>query len=837
MILNTTTVNVALGLPGMTSTFNGFQLIRMRVLAIVAASSSIVAGLVGMHYLMLADRRKRMFRHEMILFLIVCDFIKALVLVIYPVVILIDEYHYSNPVFFNILGWFTAFSIEGADFAIIFVAVHFALLIFKPNWRWKNKRTGNLEGGLYKYKFIIWPVTFIVPSVMASLVFIDYNVINYDMVTDKVRIIQDNNNYDFKFEPRRGGYKPWSAWCYLPPKPLWYKYVLSWGLRYVLILSIFGIYFAIYIYVMQETKRIRKQLGDFNPNDKNGSGPRKIRKKRPFWQKILYVPFIKLWDLVMGFFSLSIVDQMSSDSDSDSKSLGMDFIKKPIHNKHMHNDENDADGDNNGNYHQVGQGSNKHNIDTITNSYSLTDQIIFPDSLRNERITSNNTTTGDIPNSQSHGSAPSTPFRSDHDSYEMTNMTPPNDARTNSDINKEVDLTGVRLSFQRETYNKMKRRRMQVQKNLRFIFIYPFSYLVIWSFPIASDISQTRHEVVHGPIVWLTYVDTFIRPLSCLIHTFVFILREKPWNLAWNIVERSFLFDEYKGRGKMTEEKIMALCNSDLGRRGWYYRGRWSKLSCWKHQPQFWKRALWYIGITIKGIFQFKIVYHDNCNDTEYWNRYYFAEESSNISTTNSHGNQGDMESPNPKQSTRPETIVSFSTNTSNGMNNQESHQDKFTINVPWYWRVFHYFPMLHGIDLDELNRSLYLNYESDTELMGPGFELALNKLAKSNHSNTSENSQSQDNTSENPFNNIPTKNLSESFNHDSNNSIHSIHSSNYDANRNNASTALHFDEPTNFSKNSTIRRKRRDSRYDQDVLDEDLDGMDILTFLKGPGV
>ena len=790
MILNTTTVNVALGLPGMTSTFNGFQLIRMRVLAIVAASSSIVAGLIGIYYLMLADKRKRMFRHEMILFLIVCDFIKALVLVIYPIIILIDEYHYSNPVFFNILGWFTAFSIEGADFAIIFVAVHFGLLIFKPNWRWKNKRTGNLEGGLYKYKFVIWPVTFIVPSVMASLVFIDYNVINYDMVTDKVRIIQDNNNYDFKFEPRRGGYKPWSAWCYLPPKPLWYKYVLSWGLRYILILSIFGIYFAIYIYVIKETQRIRKQIGDFNPNDNIGTkNERRPKKKRPLWQKIIYVPFIKLWDLVMGFLSLSILEPITSDSESDTKSLAMDFIKRKHSRRRSSNTQNPSN-------NTIERNRDSANIDSII------------DSIRshNETQSQNN------------------------NDFEMTNMSSIN---VNDD---DIDLTKVRENFQRETYNKMKRRRMQVQKNLRFIFIYPFSYLLIWCFPIASDISQTRHEMVNGPILWLTYVDTFIRPLSCLIHTFVFILREKPWNLAWDIVESSFLFDEYKGRGKMTEEKIMALCNNEWGRRGWYYRGSWSKMNCWKHQPQLWKRILWYISMTIKGLCLFNITYKDNCNDSEFWSRYYFAEEPSNVVTSSSSGNRADIDSNNPKNPTRGESIVSFSTNTSNFMQNTDQSGDKFTIEVPWYWRLIHYFPMLHGIDLDELNRSLYLNYENDTELMGPGYELALTKLAKNSLSNDIENESNIDNNNnENQFNNIPTNNTNtELFNSDSNNSVHRTSGHNIN---NDSINSQYMDDSANYTRFHSTKSHRRDDRYDQDVLDQDDDGMDMLTFLKGPGI
>ena len=809
-ILNTTTVNVALGLPGMISTFNGYQLIRLRVLAIVAASLSIVAGLVGVYYLTFADRRKRMFRHEMILFLIVCDFIKALVLVIYPVVILINEYHYSNPLFFNILGWFTAFSIEGADFAVIFVAVHFALLIFKPNWKWRNMRTGNLEGGLYKYRAIIWPATFMIPSIMASLVFIDYNVINYSLVSNNIRIVSDNNNFDFKFEPRRGGFKPWSAWAYLPPDPLWYKYVLSWGLRYVLILFIIGIYLAIYIYVSRETLKIRKQLGGFDPAEMSE------HERRPLWQKLTIVPFINIWDIVTGFFSLSLSDPMDSDTESELNGGEHDFLKKVHSHDHRSLDQESAQ--------------------------ELPSRAASPPLSRG---------TYEMANMDSHAAI------SGATGSAMGSATASTAGTDGSALNHNT-LTDVRLNLQRETYRRMRRRREQVQKNLRFIFIYPFSYLVIWSFPIASDISQTRHEVINGPIIWLSYVDTFIRPLSCLSHTFVFILREKPWNLAWDIIEGAVLFDEYKARGKITEEKIMALCNSPHGRRGWYYRGRWSKMACWKHQPQVWKRALWYLGMTVKGVFKLSLSYKDNCNDAEYWNRYYFTEEPSRVARTPS--GLEDVFSSQQKPDVRRESVLSLSTNTSNRIpssSNDHDHElstsdtdedDKFTIDVPWYWKVVHYFPMLHGIDLDELNRSLYLNYENDTELMGPGFQATLNKMRDDNNNNS--NSASiltalgpDADSSTNPFssNNIPHNDNTNTSRWGSNDlstdSIRNTFPMGGLVGRNNGtSTALQFDMPVRNSTSSVGRRPRRDSRYDQDVLDGDDDGMDLLTFLKGAG-
>lgn len=62
--LNTTTVNLALGLPGMFSTFNAGQLYRIRVVAITASALSIFGGVVGIYCMLNIDKRRKVFRHD-----------------------------------------------------------------------------------------------------------------------------------------------------------------------------------------------------------------------------------------------------------------------------------------------------------------------------------------------------------------------------------------------------------------------------------------------------------------------------------------------------------------------------------------------------------------------------------------------------------------------------------------------------------------------------------------------------------------------------------------------------------------------------------------------------
>lgn len=75
--INTTTVNQLLGLPGMTSTFTAPQLLQLRIIAITASAVSLIAGCFGMFFLSKMDKRRKVFRHDLIAFLIICDFLKA----------------------------------------------------------------------------------------------------------------------------------------------------------------------------------------------------------------------------------------------------------------------------------------------------------------------------------------------------------------------------------------------------------------------------------------------------------------------------------------------------------------------------------------------------------------------------------------------------------------------------------------------------------------------------------------------------------------------------------------------------------------------------------------
>jgi G protein-coupled receptor GPR1 len=103
---------------------------------------------------------------------------------------------------------------NNTDFAILQIAIHTALYIWKP-----KSRGG--EGGLYPYRHIAYFCWLFFPLLMASLAFVN---------KDDSYIVE-------------------GTYCYLPVRPFWYRLALGWIPRYVIFIIILVIYASIYFYV------------------------------------------------------------------------------------------------------------------------------------------------------------------------------------------------------------------------------------------------------------------------------------------------------------------------------------------------------------------------------------------------------------------------------------------------------------------------------------------------------------------------------------------------------------------------------------------------------------
>lgn len=211
--------------------FTPHQQVVLRALSVTASCLSIVFGLAGL-YLYISMKHK-VFRHHLVVLLLLFDFGKAVVLLWYPARVLTVSTAYDNINFCDIVGFFTSVFIEGADLAVLALAVHTALLVF-------GKYNGP-EGGLYKWRYWVYSFNICFPLAAASLVFIDHG---------------------------RHAYQPYITWCYLPVRPVWYRLWLSWIPRWIIIVSIIAIYVSIYVYIKLQYREVMKnfkQLQSYAP--------------------------------------------------------------------------------------------------------------------------------------------------------------------------------------------------------------------------------------------------------------------------------------------------------------------------------------------------------------------------------------------------------------------------------------------------------------------------------------------------------------------------------------------------------------------------------------------
>lgn len=207
-----------------------------RVLVITSASLSITSGITVLTWWYVfpiiynlrhqkKKRRIRQFRYDLTLALISIDLFKAIILITYPIRFL-NDYQLSSAeiyvTFCDVVGFLTVATMQASDFAILALAIHTALLVFRPNF----------TGGLYRFRYYIYIFFFVlIPLVCASL----------GMV-------------------KNSGYTFFASWCYLVVRPLWYGLVLSWIPRLFIMLSIITIYLSIFIYVKVHMYNLSKAI-------------------------------------------------------------------------------------------------------------------------------------------------------------------------------------------------------------------------------------------------------------------------------------------------------------------------------------------------------------------------------------------------------------------------------------------------------------------------------------------------------------------------------------------------------------------------------------------------
>ncbi|KAK3306726.1 G protein-coupled glucose receptor regulating Gpa2-domain-containing protein [Chaetomium strumarium] len=187
----------------------------VRVLLILSLTFALISVLSTLSALYLFVKMRRRFRHELILLLIQSDFLKSFVFVVFPIISFASGGIQSDSALCQISGFTLAVGIESSDVAVLLIALHSVMCIFRP------------RSGLYAYRQVAYSIFYLFPLVAGSLAFVNGN-----------------------------GYENLSHYCYLRTDRIWTRMALSWVPRYIICASIVVIYLFIYLY-------IRRRMGDY----------------------------------------------------------------------------------------------------------------------------------------------------------------------------------------------------------------------------------------------------------------------------------------------------------------------------------------------------------------------------------------------------------------------------------------------------------------------------------------------------------------------------------------------------------------------------------------------
>lgn len=430
------------------------------IVGLACASVSLVASLITLRWFILM---KRLFRHQLVLFLILSDSFKAFWYFVFPLVVFTRGTVESSSKWCQASGFLLALAVEASDFAILLIALHSVLYVFKP-----PARLG--DGGLYPYRYWIPVVWLLYPLLAASLAFVNPG----------------------------NAYVTAGTYCYLPQRPFWYRLALAWIPRYVIIIVIIAMYVAVSVYVHVKFRNF-KDLG----NSEHSIGSLSIHDTSPAGDES---PGGKYSPTSTEAASINL--ELSSDPSkprSRSYQSPLDTLPKS---RPQHQEPWDS-------------------VNFITSN-------TFQTIPEHTGIASADFAHYDLPSSSN---APNT-----NTVYSPELLSPAEKDRKAS----EAPTTGTTLTSGTNSLDPiaklskkekadplvidpMKRTRLAIRQQLRFLFIYPAVYMLMWAFPFANHCQLYNDHLASHPIFWLQVMTTICLPLQAGIDCLIFSWKEKPW--------------------------------------------------------------------------------------------------------------------------------------------------------------------------------------------------------------------------------------------------------------------------------------------------------------------
>ncbi|KAK4169679.1 G protein-coupled glucose receptor regulating Gpa2-domain-containing protein [Cladorrhinum sp. PSN259] len=531
------------------------------VLSLVFASISVVSTLSTLYWFV---KMRRSFRHELILLLVQSDLVKSAAFVVFPIVSMLWGPVKSGSAFCQISGFILAIGIESSDVAILLIALHSVMYIFRP------------QSGLYPYRHIASLVFYLFPLTTACLAFIE-----------------------------GPGYENVGHYCYLRTDHSWSRLALSWVPRYIICAAIVGIYAFIYIY-------IRKRMDDYGRRSSGSleAPPAElIRDEAPSSPR---VPRIAYHGLIPSTPSsrTSAAEtiyptkgrQASASSASTmrlenaGKTVDSPIItvtspssqaRRPsVSQQRRRSIHWSWEG-----FNQAPAASRGRNIlaeeteDPLSTKGPLTVLSVSPVSppppVRTARRKSYTTVTSETsssgPASPSlfyNRSLPSTcntrpssidaandPHAHSHQSRQKRSFSLPNIftilrrgpcQETASSTSAQDTLRSASTGFAparfplstfEDNSGSVSRHREKIRRQLWSLFVYPMVYMIIWTFPFVSHVMGYDDSVSRNDPQWLLVLGILSLSVQGMVNCLLFTIREQPWKQAkgrafWNSLKK-----------------------------------------------------------------------------------------------------------------------------------------------------------------------------------------------------------------------------------------------------------------------------------------------------------
>jgi G protein-coupled receptor GPR1 len=479
---------------------------------------------------------KRSFRHHLILMLIVSDSFKALWYFLSPIVIFSRGHIDSSSAFSQASGFLLAIGVEAADLSILFIVLHATLYIFHP-----PQKMGH--GGLYNYRYWIYGSWILLPLLAASLAFTN----------------------------RSGpAYVTSGTFSYLPKRPFWYRLALAWIPRYVIFVSIITMYTAIYVYVKVKFKGFSNLGSDdssFNTSSMQAStlGQKSLGASSASQQGTRVNS--------MARHERCGSKQSASTPHDSSANLANARQQSPPPGDRLEWDK----------------------IDFITTAPLVAPQRTLQLSLSGEAAGFAHQAGTKLNDSGSGLSLAGA--ESSNTGQKARNYSSAPTCNTNYTSDTAVHQS-TPISRPKKATDPLAMTRIAIRRQLRFLFIYPVIYLLLWILPFVQHCLNYTNYYAANPQFGLSICITFILALQAGVDCAIFSWRERPWRRmngspflsVWAIHKlRARFFNKEERRVEDGEDQQMDLFDAEAGKskerkrdsNWWEEEGKKRKDSVW----------------------------------------------------------------------------------------------------------------------------------------------------------------------------------------------------------------------------------------------------------------